>query len=68
MTFTNDKRGPTVGGDGTDDALATRRYFLKRSGAVAAAGLGTGVAAGALPGTAFAARHRKWDGHEPASP
>jgi hypothetical protein len=68
MTFTNDKRGPTAAGDRTDDALATRRHFLKQSGAVAAAGLGTGVAAGALPGTAVAARHRKWDGHEPASP
>ena len=68
MTLSNDKQSPTVVGDRSDDALATRRHFLKQSGAVAAAGLGTGVAAGALPGTAAAARHRTWNRHEPAAP
>ena len=68
MTSSNDKQSPTVAGDRSDDALATRRHFLKQSGAVAAAGLGTGVAAGALPGTAAAARHRTRNRHEPAAP
>ena len=68
MTSSNDKQSATVVGDRSDGALATRRHFLKQSGAVAAAGLGTGVAAGTLPGTAVAARHRKWNGHEPAAP
>ncbi len=67
MTVSNDKHGPTVVRDRPDDALATRRGFLKRSGVVAATGLGAAAAAGALPGTAAATRGRKRSGHEPTS-
>jgi hypothetical protein len=67
MTLSDDERGPTVVGEWPDDALATRRRFLKRSGVVAATGLGAGAAAAALPGTAVASR-RRWKGHEPTSP
>ena len=68
MTFRDDEQSPTVVGDRPDDALATRRHFLRQSGVVAATGLGAGAAAGALPGTATAARRRKSDRHEPAPP
>jgi hypothetical protein len=68
MTFGNDEQSPTAVGNRPNDALATRRRFLKQSGLVAVTGLGTGAAAGALPGTAAAARGRKPHGHEPTSP
>jgi hypothetical protein len=68
MTLGNDEQRSTVVGDWPDDALATRRHFLKQSGVVAATGLGSGAAAAALPGTAVAARRRRWNGHQPTSP
>ena len=64
----NDEQGPAAVGDRPFDALATRRHFLKQSGAVAATGIGAGVAAAALPGTAAATGHRRWNAPEPASP
>ena len=33
MTFSDDEQGPTLVGDRPGDALATRRHFLKHSGA-----------------------------------
>ena len=68
MTFSNDEQGPTVVGDRSDDALATRRHFLKQSGVVTATALGTGAAVAALPGTAAATERRRWQRHEPTSP
>jgi hypothetical protein len=68
MTFRDDEQGPTVVGERPEDALATRRHFLRQSSVVAATGLGAGAAAGALPGTATAARRRRSNRHEPASP
>jgi hypothetical protein len=67
MTFSDDEPSRTVGGGPDDDALATRRRFLKQSGAVAATGFGAGAVAGAFPGTAAAARGRHRDGHGPTS-
>ena len=68
MRFRNEEQGPTVVGDRPDDALATRRHFLKRSGVVAATTLGSGAAAAALPSTAVAASRRRRKGHESTSP
>lgn len=67
MTFRDDEQRPTVVHDRPDDALATRRRFLKQSGVAAAAGLGGGAAAAVLPGTAVAAPRRRRNGHEPTS-
>ena len=68
MTFKKDEKGPAVVGDRPDDALATRRHFLKQSGVAAAAGLGGGAAAAVLPGAAVAAGRRRQNGREPSSP
>jgi hypothetical protein len=59
MTLSNGEQGPTGLGDRIDDVLATRRRFLKKSGVAAATGLGSGVAAGALPGAALAGSRRR---------
>ena len=68
MTFRDDEQRPTVVHTRPDDALATRRHFLKQSGVAVAAGLGGGAAAAVLPGTAVAASPRRRNGHEPTSP
>ena len=68
MTSSNDERAATRVGERPGAARATRRRFLMQSGLVAAAGLGSGGAAGALQSTAAAASARKWDGHKPAPP
>ena len=67
MTFSTDERTSTLVGDRRDDALATRRHFLKQSGVVAATGLGAGAATAVFPGTAAAAGRRGWKGTAPTS-
>jgi hypothetical protein len=64
MTLSTDDQGPTVVGERPAEALATRRHFLRQSGLIAATGLGTAGAAGALSGNAAAASGRKRDGRE----